>query len=203
MSNYFSAADLVKKSASQIKYLRDKMISIHTWRMDHGIQFQKQIAEQKEESAEEFRTSLEDPNPESDIVVFATHDVVCPDKIIEVKTTEFGAEQWYLESSLLQTAFYKSLIMTSNGDMFTPKFRIKEGYKKEYRKVDTSIPYHLQFGDDEYDVEVKDPYEIISYFLYKAKISLGSYDECRAYDAVHKFKHFEDLKHCFDYKKIK
>ena len=88
MSNYFSAADLVKKSASQIKYLRDKMISIHTWRMDHGIQFQKQIAEQKEESAEEFRTSLEDPNPESDIVVFATHDVVCPDKIIEVKTTE-------------------------------------------------------------------------------------------------------------------
>ena len=202
MSNYFSAADLVKKSATQIKYLRDKMISIHTWKMEHGVQFQKQIAEQKEESAEEFRTSFEDHCKENDIVIFATHDIVCPNKVIEVKTTEFGAEQWYLESSLLQTAFYKCLIMASNGDMFTPKFRVKKGYKKEYKKVDTNIEYHLQFGDEEYNVLVDNPQKIINYFLEKAKITLGTYDECRNYDALHKFKHFEQLKHCFKYEKL-
>lgn len=48
---YFSAADLVKKSAAQIKYLRDRKISIHTWKMQNGIEFQRQIAEKKENAA--------------------------------------------------------------------------------------------------------------------------------------------------------
>ena len=198
MAIYFSAADLVKKSAAQIKYLRDKMVSIHTWKMEHGIEYQREIAEQKEESAEEFRTSRTDDN----IVVFACHDIVCPDKLIEVKSIEFGSEQWYLESSLVQTAYYKSLVMTSDGSMFTPKFRIKEGFKREYKSVSPNIAYHLQFGEDDYVIEVQNPIKIINYFLEKAKATLGDYEDARVYDKLHKFKHFEELKDLFTYEKI-
>ena len=194
----FSAADLVKKSATQIKYIRDKMISIHTWKMDHGIEYEKKVAKENLGSCEELRTAYSN----DDIVIFACHDIVCDDKVVEVKTTEFGEEQWYFESSLLQTAFYKSLLMTSEGDLYTPKFRIKEGYNKEYKKINPDTPYHLRFGEKEYDVVVNNPKAIIEYFLDKAKITMLEYDDCRSYDERHKFKHFEEQKNYFTYNEI-
>lgn len=197
---YFSASDLIKKSAAQIKYLRDKKISIHTWRMQNGVEFQHQIAEKKENAAEEFRSSYN--SPDNEIVIFATHDIVTPTEIIEVKTIQYGKEQWYFESSLLQAAYYKALLMQSSGDLYTPTFRVNEGYPKEHKKVDPNIPYKLQFGDETYSIDVLFPDVLIDYFLQKAKATLGSYDDCREYDSIHKFKHYEQLKHTFTYENI-
>ena len=200
MENYFSAADLVKRSAAQIKYLRDrrdKQIKTITEKMQFGQNYQHQVA-QKMEAAEEFRTSV----TIDDIVIFACHDIVCQDKLVEIKTTQFGTEQWYLESCLLQVAFYKSLVMLSDGYMFTPKFRIKEGYKKECKKINKLIPYYLQFGETKYIVDVKNPSTIVDYFVTKAKATLNSYADARNYDEKHKFKHFKELKRYFTYKTV-
>ena len=198
MDIYFSAADLCKKSAAQILYLRNKQERIRTWRMEMGIKYQHQVAEQKEDAAEEFRTSIAD----GDIVIFACHDIVCPDKLIEVKSIEGETEQWYFESSLLQTAYYKSIVMSSDGHMFTPKFRLREGYKKEHKKVNPNIAYHLLFGEEEFDIEVQNPQKMVEYFFTKAEATLLDYATARAYDAEHKFKHYEELKECFTWKKL-
>jgi hypothetical protein len=194
----FSASDLVKKSAAQIKYLRDKAISIHTWKMENGIEYEHKIAEENKGSCEEMRTAYSN----NDITIFACHDIVCDDKIIEVKTTEFGDEQWYFESSLVQVAFYKSLLMTSNGDLYTPKFRTKEGYNRDYKKVNPNIDYHLMFGDKEYKIDVLNPDKIIEYFLDKAKITMLEYDDCRNYDKQHKWQHYNELCKYFNYEKV-
>lgn len=198
MKNYFSAADLVKRSASQIKYLRDKRLKIYTKQMESGVSFQNHVAELKEESAEEFRTTVDCGN----IIIFACHDIITPTKVIEVKTIEFGAEQWYLESSVLQTAFYKSLLMMSDGKVYTPKFRIKEGYKKEVKSLNTHIDYCLQFGNTVYLVEVSNPNNIVNYFVEKAIITLQDYSVCKEYDSKHKFQHFKELKQYFKYKQL-
>lgn len=199
MKTNFSAADLVKRSAMQIKYFREKsMDRPHTAKMDQGVERQKKVAKENLGSCEEMRSTLES----GDIIIFACHDIVCGDRIIESKSTEYGKEDWYLESSLVQTAFYKSILMQSSGWLVTPKFRVKEGYERETNKVDPNIPYQLDFGGDVYDVVVNNPNAIINYFVEKAKATLGSYDDCRDYDAEHKFKHFEQLKDYFSFSLI-
>ena len=88
---------------------------------------------------------------------------------MEVKNIDEGTEvaQWFLESSLLQCAFYKSLLLHSNGFVTTPKFRIKEGYSKESKRVDVNKPYILHIGNDEYKVSLKNKKgseKILEYF---------------------------------------
>ena len=100
---YFSASDLIKKSAAQIKYLRDKKISIHTWRMQNGIEFQHQIAEKKENAAEEFRSSYN--SPDNEIVIFATHDIVTP---TELKLKLYNMVK---NNGILNHHYYKLLII--------------------------------------------------------------------------------------------
>ena len=92
--------------------------------------------------------------------------------------------------------------MSSNGDLYTPTFRVNEGYPKEHKKVDPNIPYKLQFGNETYSINVLFPDVLIDYFLQKAKATLGSYDDCREYDNLHKFKHYEQLKHTFTYENV-
>ena len=157
--------------------------------MEHGVEYEHKVAEENKGSCMEMVTVYN----REDITIFACHDIVCDDKIIEVKTTEFGHERWYFESSLVQVAFYKSLLMTSNGDLFTPKFRIREGYNKDYKKAKPDIEYHLRFGDEEYKIDVIHPESIIQYFLNKAKVTMLEYDDCRKYDKAHKFRHYSDL----------
>ena len=104
----------------------------------------------------------------------------------------------------MQCAFYKSLLLHSNGFVTTPKFRIKEGYNKESKRVDINKPYILHIGNDEYEVSLKNKEaseKILEYFYEKAK-STGNYDDARLYDSTHKFKHFEHLKQYFTYEKI-
>lgn len=167
------------------------------------MKFQHKVAEEKGCTAEEFRTCVE----YKDIFIFACHDLITEDGFVEVKNIDDDSKeipQWYLESSLLQCALYKSLLLHSNGFVTTPKFRIKEGYNKESKRVDINKPYILHIGNDEYEVSLKNKEaseKILEYFYEKAK-STGNYDDARLYDSTHKFKHFEHLKQYFTYEKI-
>lgn len=191
-----SASDLVKRSALQIRYLRIKREQILTRRMLSGIAYQNKVAvELQAEDAQEFRTTLS----VDDLTIFACHDIVTSDYIMEVKSIEEGSkvEDWYIESSLLQTAFYKALLMCSDGKVFTPKFRIKEGYKRQMKQLDVNLPYRLKLGNlASYEVNVVSPMELIKYFAEKGRITFLSREECVAYDKIHKFKH---VSFCHDY----
>lgn len=195
--NYFSAANLVKRSAMQICYLRNKRISIYNRNIARGVVFQKKAAEELEhygESCEEQRSSLNI----NDITIFASHDIVTDNFLMEVKTYDptLSEGDWFMHYSQLQTAFYKSIVMASDGNTFTPKFRLKEGYNKKFVRVDTDIPYLLLFGDRLFKVEVKDRDAILDYFSNKASKTYD-YTEAKEYDKEHKHKEYDECKKFF------
>lgn len=195
--NYFSAADLIKRSALQICYLRNKRISIFNRNIERGIVFQHKAAEELAhygESCEEQRSSIN----LDDITIFASHDIVTDKFIMEVKTYDpkVSSGDWYFNYCKLQTAFYKSIVMVSDGNTFTPKFRLKEGYKKQFKKVDTKTPYLLLFGDKLYKVEVKNTKKLLDYFTNKAANTFD-YTDAKIYDADHKHKEYDECKKYF------
>jgi len=128
----------------------------------------------------------------------------------EVKSIldEFGKESdeyegWYLESSLLQCALYKSLLIEGNNErLYTPKFRLREGYKMRCVEVDINGPYQLIFGSKlKYEVEVLDSRSIIEY--YESKVgACVDYDSATKWDAEHKFKDFSLLRDYFRWREI-
>lgn len=211
----YSAADLVKRSAAQIVYLINKRQVIYNWMIEKGMEFQSKIV--KDESlanivAEEMRGcySYESLENDNKIDIFFCIDMIKNGCFYEIKsvldqegndTTEYP--EWYLRSSVLQCAFYKSLLLRMEGNvLFTPKFRLKEGYKKAALEVDVNAPYYLIFGNvGTFEIEVKNPDKIIDF--YKNKISyLSSLGIARIFDGYHKWKEFDELQEFFSYKKI-
>lgn len=190
--NFFSASNLVKKTCKQLKYLRDKE-KVTTEEQLAGEKHQHDIAERLG-CCEEMKTTF----VHDDITIFACHDIVNNDFIAEVKdTSQFEVKEYYKQKSMLQAAFYKSLLMNTGGILTTPEFRRKQGYDKQEMVVDNNIEYRLMFGDETYKIEVGDSFSIISYFLVKAKTSLLSYEEILEYERYHKHKEYEELQGCF------
>ena len=201
-NKYLSASDLVKKSALQIRFLRLKKQSILTWRMQQGIAYQNKVAiEHKAEAAQEYRTTVQ----LGDLVIFACHDIITPDYMMEVKSITPGSkiEDWYLKSSLLQVAFYQSLFKISDGWVVTPKFRIKEGYEKQRLLLDKNLPYLLKMGEDStWEVDTHNPHLIVDYFREKGEVTFKDEWDCRKYDTKHKFKHFDECKEFFTFRML-
>lgn len=109
--------------------------------------------------------------------------------------------EWYLNSSLLQCAFYKSLLLLSNGMLVTSTFYVNLGNPKLDVNVNILMEYHLLFGEDEYIINVSKPKEIVDFFVNKA-YALSTWDDARSFDQMFKRKEFEHLKNCFTYNKF-
>lgn len=197
---FFSASDLIKKSASQIKYLRDKAERYVSNRMLLGEAFQKKVIKQKNADADEMRGIYQQDN----IIIFFSNDMIKDGKVVEIKMVndEKDCPLWYFKSSILQTAFYKALLMKSNGILSTPTFRIKEGYNKKTIKINPNTKYNLIFGKEEYSIEVTNKEKIVNFFINKAKVSLLSYNDTKLYDFKYKFKEYDNLKDSFIFTKI-
>lgn len=204
--NWYSASDLIKKSASQITFFKKKRENITNMlnkRIEEGVKFQHEVAVEKGCAAEEFRTTVK----YKDIIIFACHDLITDDAFIEVKNIDDDTKpipSWYLESSLLQCAFYKSLLLLSNSKVISPKFRIKEGYDRQVLRVNINNPYILHIGNDEYEVTLNEEdshIKIVEYFYQKASMT-SDYDIAHGYDNKHKFQHFKELSKHFTYRKI-
>ena len=195
----FSASDLVKRSACQIKYLLNNKLDIKASKKQlQGLNHQNKLGNELN-AKQEYRGVYKNDN----IIIYYCNDLVLNDKIIEVKNVEGKVEDWYFQSSILQTAFYKSLILNSDGTLETPQFRINQGYKHEIIHIDINLPYYLYFGDEKYLVTVKKPKYIINFFYNKAKLTITeSYDYLRLYDSKNRYNQFTLLKEYFSYKKI-
>jgi hypothetical protein len=197
--NKFSASDLIKRSCYQMWYLNYKHESYMSYAIEKGIKFQKKVAQHIGECCEEQRSSLTKDN----IVIFACHDIITPDYVMEVKSYDPNKTEgdWFFNSCCLQTAFYKSILESTNGDTYTPKFRLRDGYKMQYKKVNPEIPYHLQFGDKQFNITVNNKDKIIDYFVNKAIASLDKWDS-RYWDMHHKHKEYNELKQYFNVEEI-
>lgn len=137
------------------------------------------------------------------LAVAFSNDIVCNDKIIEVKTvrTDKPVESWFLNGSLLQCAVYRTLVRMVGGSMKTAKFYANLGYPVVETTVGPDIPYYLMFGRDYYRVTVKD-YQAISDFIVGKANATMSWDSARSFDAEWKHREFEKLNGCFEYEKI-
>ena len=111
---------------------------------------------------------------------------------------------WYLEQSILQVAFYKSMMMLNpSNTLVTASFRIADGYPEERINYSDKMRYKLLFGPDlRYDIKVNDPQTIIQLYSRKAEAT-SSYDAARAFDAKYKHTEFKLLSEYFEYTLIR
>jgi len=195
----FSASDLVKKSASQILFTRGKS-QIVSDQMLKGEQFQKDTFISKGGVAEELRGKYLQDN----FIIYFCNDMLKDKAMWEIKSVNdpINYPQWYLNSSLLQVAFYKSLLMNSDGVLSTPQFRIDQGYEKQEVIVNKNIDYYLLFDKQEFKVDVLNDKEIILYFMEKAQSTLN-WDDAKSFDSITRFKEFDILRDSFNFTKIK
>lgn len=202
----YSASKLIKCSAAQIVYFKNRAEHFLNRQLLLGEQYQSKII--KDESlanivADEMRGCYAYNN----IEIFFCVDMIKNGEFYEIKSIfdDNGNEtleypEWYLHSSLLQCAFYKSLILKMDGNiLYTPKFRIKEGYKKVHIQINKKAPYYLLFGQvGKYEIQVQNPDKIIEF--YKDKIEhCNDYSSAREFDSKYKFKEFDLLKQYFNY----
>lgn len=194
----FSAATLVKSSAAQIRYYRDNPKPV-TVNQVTGESYQHKVASLLNSIGEELKTSV--LITDEQIIINACHDIITERYLLEVKNVtpyEGGVDKWYLESSILQCAFYKTLVMLSNGNLTTPKFRLDAGVKNFSTRIDTDIRYLLLFGEALLEVNVTNPSGILEYFVNKAVSTLYSYDNAKAWDNIHKHREFEETSNFFE-----
>ena len=199
MHNHFSAADLVKHSAAKIKYIRDKRIyNTPTPQQRDGVAYQATSASKG--SCQELKGMYKFDEG----TIHYTNDEVGSNFIIEHKMVKDhdDAPDWYMESSIVQCALYKSFIMKGDGKLITPKFRLKQGYDYQELVVDINIDYILNFGGYKFQIYVDRPEHIINYFVNKAQVTLQDWDSVKEYDKSHKYKEFDNLQKLITMKEL-
>jgi hypothetical protein len=185
----FSAANLVKCSASQLLYFALKKLQfVATPRQYAGNEYADNII-QKEEASAEKRGIIK----LKDDLLFFCVDMIKDTRYIEIKMVDDmdDYEDWYLHSSIMQSTLYASLLEHVT-ELDTPKFRKKEGYKQERIPVTPDRTYELWFGTDKYEIhpnnDVKQHY-LNKLELISKSVETTDFSEVRAFDS--QFKHQE------------
>lgn len=196
----FSASDLVKKSARQIRFILDKKEYFKTLisqGMIKGNVYQQEVVEAKNADADEMRATF----VRDEIVIFYCHDMIKDGAVYEVKfiDKDRGVPDWYLQSSIRQVAFYKSMLMLSNGILYTPTFRVKEGYNKTSMQISPQADYYLIFGEDTYKIEVSNPEKIVDFYIQKARSIIAGWNDCDSFDFYYKWKEDSFIGDCFSF----
>ena len=186
-----SAAELVKRSTSQLLYKEIKRIEWQaTPRQHRGNNYADEIvAKEKASSEKRGVVKLKDDN-----LLFFCIDLVKDNKYVEIKMVENMNDypDWYFHSSIMQATFYASLIEKTKS-LDTPKFRRKEGYKQEVINIHPNPEFELWFGEDKYKVYPNA--NVYNHYIKKANVFLKSIDEvdfdkCRSFDSNFKHKEF-------------
>lgn len=195
MTKSFSAKDLCSRSCMQIRMfdLHPEKRPVPTINTEIGVTHQHQIAlNTNNVIGEELRGTYINEN----ICINFSNDIVCKDKIIEVKSVNREVEDWYFNSCVLQCALYKSLLLKSNKQLITAKFYSDLGNPIVKTTVDDNIKYILYFGEKKYNIIVVNPDLIIEFFVNKAKATFD-WDLAKEFDLNYKFKEYETLKNYF------
>ena len=202
----YSAKDLISRSCRQLWYFQQlppkvvaKKKEPSEWQKE-GTNFQDMIT----------NTHFPDSCPEmcgvlecGEDSVFFANDICYKDKCIEVKWICEGSEvaDWYIQSSLVQCAFYSSFIKHGCTRLHTAKFAIREGVERKVFQIDQDASYYLRFGNDTYLIEVIDHKPFIDYIKEKLDCIKDHYSAIR-FDAKYKHKEFKLFKKYFSYRKL-
>ena len=195
-----SLKDLLTKSCMQLKYLREHPEKKRTPSslMYEGCRYQHQIAAvQPNLIGEEMGCCFET----DDIRIYFSNDIICSDRIIEVKQINGHYEDYYLENSLLQCAVYKAFILACNGNLATSKFHVQNGNDYKSYKIAFNHKYYLFFGNRVFSISVITPSALVNFIVNKANASL-SYETAKEFDYEFKHKEFEMLSKYFTFKEV-
>lgn len=196
----FSAKDLITRSCMQIK-----MFAEHPERKPqpsqmvyYGESFQRAVADTIPNIiGEEMRGIYTNGG----LSIYFSNDIVCADKIIEVKSVAGNVPDWYFQSSLAQCSFYKSMIMQGFNKLETASFYVNLGNERKTITVPSNIDYILIFGEDKFKIEVINPNSIINFYLSKAN-ACTDWNLAKNFDFLHKHKEFEIIKRHFVCRRI-
>lgn len=186
---YFSASSLVKKSARQLIYLKQKNVKKRpTKRQRAGNEYAAKVATSKYvEMRGSYKTA-------SDYWIYFSFDEVKPKKnhteLIEIKQVQRGSPHWYLEQSLLQCAFYRALFLKSNKRLQTATFAQKRFVARKLNLQGKKTFSILKFGNKKYKIYIRNSGAILDFFTHKAEI-ISSLDYEKALDFDKRFKHKE------------
>lgn len=191
----FSAAMLVKQSASQLLFTQYKNLNKPvTQNQLDGDQHAKDVAE-VQGGLVERRGIVKVGND----ALFFCIDLVQEEKFIELKKVTDTTPDWFFSMSINQSAFYASLLKEVSV-LDTPTFRQQEGCEQIRTVRPDNYEYQLWYGADMYSIQPND--ELKSLYLEKMKllsecymlVSQGkaatseAFDKCRSFDEKYKFK---------------
>lgn len=190
----FSASQLVKKSASQLLYYyMNNKTSPVTENQVKGNNYANDIVKQSNATSEKRGTLKV-----NDDYLFFCIDYVKGSVFSEIKmvTNDDDYQGWYLQSSIIQATFYRTLL---NKVTFldTPLFKQKEGVEQIVIDIPKKIDFQLWFGKDKYQIQNDE--KIFNHYINKLNIikngfTQRNFDECRKFDAEFKFKEFNTYK---------
>lgn len=195
----FSAKDLCTRSCMQIKMFNEhpEKRPQPSEMVNYGEKFQNAVADTIPNIiGQEMRGTFRDFS--KDVAIDFSNDIVCKNKIIEVKSVSHPFQDWYFNSSLLQCAFYKSMIMLGANNLETASFYTQLGNEKIYTKVDNGIRYVLIFGEDKYEIMVHDASYIVNFFIDKS-FACRDWTTAKEFDLANKHREFELLNKYFSY----
>lgn len=199
---HLSAANLVKSSAAQCKYLLTSPKKV-TARMQEGSSYQEYCTKQGSyiEMAEtidindEIKLSycideIRNYSKQRNSFTMMEHKYVENQKSLDVKN------DWFARSCVVQTAFYYSLLIMNSGEFESARFlNLKKPRKVSLKGMQSKAV--LNFGGNFYEIELLDPQSILSFYRRKAIAVAGSYFLCRDFDFTYARKEYDMLKSCF------
>ena len=193
---FISASQLIKCSAAQLLYKRDKPRPAQTPAQAKGNSYSEKV------SVSEY-LEMGGVFKYSDIEIHFSIDEVQKKKgriyLVEHKMVSGDYEIWYLLNSIIQTALYGSLAQYCTS---LKQARWAPNFELEPRILDLDKPCYsrLNFGGTLYRVTF-DATQVIRFFLTKARAS-KNWNTAKAFDATWKFKEWSWLEQFIHYKKI-
>jgi len=167
---FFSASNLVKQSAKQICYLRNKEKEVSQWQINGNTMSSSKISGLKE---------MRGLYKFDDHIIFYCFDEIINTKnvikLIEYKSDQFNnISDYYLNKSIIQVALYFSLAKENyNKKYVTAKFLIDEGAKKQEFILDKKLKNILNIGGKTFVIKVKNRKKILDYYFNKSIASLN------------------------------
>lgn len=200
---YFSAKDLCTRSCMQLKMFMQKpeLRPKPNINQFNGVNYQKELAKTIPNIiGEELGNYIEIDN----IRIYFSNDIVCNDKIIEVKSIDENkiVEDWYFNSCILQSAIYKTLTHYCNYKLRTSKFHVNNGNPLIECTLKNNVPFLLFFGKEQYEINVLN-YEVFLRYLIKKAKSVLNWDDAKFFDLKYKGNEFNLLKQYIQIIKLK
>ncbi len=199
----FSAKDLCTRSCMQLKMFMEhpELKPKPNLNQLNGVNFQHEFAKTIPNIiGEELGNFIEVEN----IRIYFSNDIVCNDKIIEVKNIDENRtlEKWYFNSCVLQSAIYKTLTYYCNNKLRTSKFHVNNGNPFIECSLNENIPFLLYMGKEQYEINVLN-YDVFLRYLTKKAKSVLNWDDAKFFDLKYKGKEFDILKNYIKINKIK